>query len=54
MIVVADGQGNVRDQVGYGFEPPPPTRSTNCTVDPSTFPLRPLEHGNVSVKLVTR
>jgi hypothetical protein len=50
VIVIADDGHGVRDQVGYGFEPPPPTTSVDCTVDPSIFPLAPLEHGNFTVK----
>lgn len=50
VIVIADGERGVRDQVGYGFEPPPPTTSTDCSVDPSIFPLAALKHGNFVVK----
>ena len=50
VIVIADGGRGVRDQVGYGFEPPPPTTSTDCSVDPSTFPLAALKNGNFVVK----
>jgi hypothetical protein len=50
VIVIKDGSAATRDQVGFGFEPPPPTTSTNCSVDPTIFPLAVLEHGNFSIK----